>query len=341
MDANRARLQEARRIGATIGCGTAGEALVSRRQQASSPQSHSVEVRQVYERVLAGASVRSRSVEVGAGRRVHLLEKGAGPPVVLLHGAGTPAGFLLPLLEELEGVRAMAPDRPGQGLSDAIELPRSRYREIAIAWLDGLPDALGLEATALGGHSGGAMWALWYALARPERVKRLVLIAPPAVAKARLALPIRLMGTPGVGALLSRLLPPSPKSVLQFAHHAAREKAALAAHPELVDLMVAGGRDPMADRVGRAEVRVHASPFALLSPSGFRRRARVRPDELWQLAMPTLVVWGEHDPLGNAAIAQAMTELIPQARLEVLPTGHGPWLGQSRRTAVTVADFVR
>jgi len=38
-------------------------------------------VRQVYERVLAGASVRSRYVEV-AGDRVHLLEKSAGPPVV-------------------------------------------------------------------------------------------------------------------------------------------------------------------------------------------------------------------------------------------------------------------
>ena len=57
-------------------------------QQARTQQTHSVEVRQVYERVLAGASVRRRYVEMGAGGRVHLLKKGAGPPVVLLPGGG-------------------------------------------------------------------------------------------------------------------------------------------------------------------------------------------------------------------------------------------------------------
>jgi pimeloyl-ACP methyl ester carboxylesterase len=57
--------------------------------------------------------------------------------------------------------------------------------------------------------------------------------------------------------------------------------------------------------------------------------------------MPTLVIRGEHEPLGSAAVAQAVTELIPDARLEVPPTGHGPWLGQPAQTAAAVADFVR
>jgi len=67
----------------------------------------------------------------------------------------------------------------------------------------------------------------------------------------------------------------------------------------------------------------------------------MRPDELRQVAVPTLVVWGERDPLGGVPVAQAVTGLIPHARLEVLPTGHGPWLGEPRRTATTVAEFVR
>lgn len=157
---------------------------------------HSAEVRQVYERVLAGASVRSRYVEVGAGNRVHLLEKGAGPPVVLLHGTGNSAGFLLPLLNELEGVRAIAPDLPGVGLSDPIDLPQNRYRQTAVTWLDRLLDALELDSAALLGHSGGAMWALWHALAHPDRVKRLVLIGPPVLPKTRCPLPLRLAATP-------------------------------------------------------------------------------------------------------------------------------------------------
>lgn len=105
---------------------------MSGQQQARKQQTHSAEVRQVYERVLTGASVRSRYVEV-AGDRVHLLEKSAGPSVVLLHGTGNSAGFFLPLLNELEGVRAMAIDLPGVGLSDPIDLPRKRYRETTVA----------------------------------------------------------------------------------------------------------------------------------------------------------------------------------------------------------------
>jgi pimeloyl-ACP methyl ester carboxylesterase len=304
------------------------------RPQTRTRQAHSPEIRQVYERLLARGSVRSRHVEVGAGNRVHLLEKGDGPPVVVLHGSGNPAGFLLPLLDELHGVRAIAPDRPGVGLSDPIDLPRDRYRETAVAWLDRLLDTLELDTTTLLGHSGGAMWALWYALAHPDRVERLVLLGPPVLPKTRCRLPLRLATTPVVGRLLSRLAPPSPKSILRFAHHVAREKETLARHPELIDLLVAAGRDPITDRVSKAELRVFASPF------GFRRRARVRPDELRQVAVPTLLIWGEHEPLGGVTVARAATALIPRARLAVLPTGHGPWLGRPAETTAAVVDFL-
>jgi pimeloyl-ACP methyl ester carboxylesterase len=149
-----------------------------------------------------------------------------------------------------------------------------------------------------------------------------VLLGPPAVPATRCPLPLRLATTPVAGRLLSRLAPPSPRSTLRFAHHVAREKEALARHPDLVDLLVAAGRDPITDHPSKAELRVFASPF------GFRRRSRVRPDELCRLAMPTLLIWGEHEPLGGVSVARAVTDLIPHARLEVLPTGHGPWLGQ-------------
>jgi 2-hydroxy-6-oxonona-2,4-dienedioate hydrolase len=313
---------------------------MSSRPQTRTHPPHSAEIRQVYERLLAGSPVRSRHIEV-AGRRVHLLEQGGGPPVALLHGTANPAGFLLPLLGELHGVHAIAPDRPGVGLSDPVDLPAARYREAAVAWLDRLLDALELDTTTLAGHSGGGVWALWYALAHPERVERLVLLDVPTLPRTRCPLPVRLIGTPGLGRLLSRLTPPSRASILRFAHHVAREKAALARHPDLIDLLVAAGRDPMTDRASMAEFDTLLSPLALLSPSGWRHRGRVRPDELRRLAMPTLVLWGERDPVGSIPVARAITELIPHARLEVLPTGHGPWLGQPTRTAASVTDFMR
>ena len=313
---------------------------MSSRPQARTRQPHTAEIRQVYERLLAGAPVRSRHVEMDAGNQVHLLEQGAGPPVVLLHGTGNPAGFLLPMLQELHGVRAIAPDRPGIGLSDPVDLPHDRYRERAVAWLDRLLDTLELDTTTLLGHSGGGVWALWYALAHPDRVGRLVLLGVPTLPKTRCPLPVRVIGTPGLGRLVSRLAPPSPTAVLRLASSVG-EKETLARYPDLVDLLVAAGRDPVTDRAAMAEFHALISPFALVSRSGWRRRSRVRPDELRHLPMPTLLIWGERDPVGTIPVARAVTELIPGARLEVLPTGHGPWLGQPTRTAATVADFVK
>jgi pimeloyl-ACP methyl ester carboxylesterase len=301
---------------------------------------HSAEVQEVYERVLAGTSVRDRYVSHGAGGRVHVLEKDSGPPVVILHGTGDPAGFFLPLLEALHGIRVMAPDRPGVGLSDPVELPIRGHRAAAVSWLDGLLDALGLETTALVGHSGGGVWALWYALARPERVTRLVLMGVPTLPGTRAPLPIRLMTTPALGAALRRLVPPSPASFMRLAR-AVGEGETIGAHPDLVDLVVAVARDPAAQQATRAEFRALVSPRALLSRDGFRRRDRVRPEELGRLAMPTSLIWGERDPVGSVAVARAVTGLIPDARLEVLPAGHGPWLGEPERTAGALMDFVR
>ena len=302
-------------------------------------QTHPIAMRRWYDRVLADGSVRGRTVAVPGRGRAHLLEMGTGTPVLLLHGSGVAAGFFLPLLHELEGVRALAPDLPGSGLSDPIDLPRHGFHDATTAWLDRLLDALELDRIALLGHSAGGVWASRYALAHPERVERLVLIGPPSLPGTRCPLPYRLMATPGVGQLASRV-PPSRQSVLRFARFMG-ERETLPEHAELIDLFLVAGRDPLAVSALAAEVRVVVSPFALLSRSGWRRSSRVRPAELRRLATPTLLVWGDREPLGPVSVAQSLTDLIPQARLQVLPTGHAPWLGQPAQTAAAVADFVR
>jgi pimeloyl-ACP methyl ester carboxylesterase len=300
--------------------------------------SHSDEVRHGYEQLLEKASVSSRHVQLETGEQVHVLEAGDGPPLVLLHGSGVAAWFFLPLLRELEGFRVIAPDRPTQGLSDPIDLPRAAYHQTLIGWLDRLLDAIDLDSVALLGHSAGGVLALRYALAHPSRVERLVLIGPPGLPKTRCPLPYRLMATPGVGELMSRIAPPSPKSMLRFAKFM-REEETFAKHPQLVDLFVAAGKDELAASGTTAEVRVLVSPFALLSPYGFHRRSRVRPDELRRLNVPTLLAWGEREPLGDTAVALAATSLIPHGHLEVLPGGHAPWLGHPTETATAISAF--
>jgi len=180
---------------------------------------HSNEVFAVHERVLGTSAARSRYIDGRSGRRVHVIEagEGEGPPVVLLHGSSTSSLSFLPLLDHLQGVRAFAADRPGFGLSDPVQVPRERFRDAAIAFVDGVVDELGLETCAVAGGSMGGTWALWYALAHPERVDRLVLLTgAPLLPGTRVPAPVRVMATPIIGDLLARLVEPNAKMVVRL-----------------------------------------------------------------------------------------------------------------------------
>jgi pimeloyl-ACP methyl ester carboxylesterase len=62
---------------------------------------------------------------------------------------------------------------------------------------------------------------------------------------------------------------------------------------------------------------------------------------LHRVVPPTLVIWGTDEPLGKPSVAKAAVERMPQARLQVLPGGHAPWLGDPAGTATIIEDFVR
>ena len=277
---------------------------------------------------------RGRHVELASGRRVNVLETGDGVPALFLHGSGTDSRSLLPLLPHLDGVRAIAVDRPGFGMSDPARVPRERFRAAAVAFVDEVLDELGLERPALAGNSMGGTWALWYALARPERVRRLVLVgSAPLLPGTHAPAPLRLMSTPVVGALLARVKPNAAMVVRMMASMG--EKDTIVRHPELLATLVATGRDLDATAANRAELR------AVLGPLGFRRSVLVRAEELRRVRGPTLLIWGDRDPVATVEAARATAELLPQAQLEVLPAGHVPYLGSPERTAELLSSFVR
>jgi pimeloyl-ACP methyl ester carboxylesterase len=296
---------------------------------------HSDELVAVHERMLGASRARSRHIEVGSGRRVHVIEAGQGPPVLFLHGSSTSSLSVLPLLERVDGARAIAVDRPGFGLSEPVQVPRQRYRDAAVEFLDEVLDELGLETSALAGGSIGGTWALWYALARPERVRRLVLLTgAPLLPGTRSAAPLRVMAAPVVGDLLARVVKPNAKMVVRFMSSMG-ERDTIVRHPNLIESMVAAGRDPVASAANLAELRAGTSPF------GFRRSLRVRPEELRRLTVPTLLICGDHDPVESVKVAEATARLIPRAQLEVLPAGHVPFLGHLDRVSELLSAFVR
>ncbi len=127
--------------------------------------------------------------------------------------------------------------------------------------------------------------------------------------------------------------PPSRETVIQ-SMGVFGEAETIAQYPDQIEAMVAAASDEVGLAARLAELR------GVISPTGWQPAVALDADELRRLAVPTLMIWGERDPLGGAAVARSMAATIPDARLELLPAGHGPWLGHPERTAELVEAFV-
>src|SRR5215475_12766896 len=138
------------------------------------------------ERALAselGVALREHTLQLsGSVGHARAIECGDGPPLVFVHGGGSMAASWLPLLAHMQGVRAIAIDRPGCGLSARYNYTREpSVRMHAVEFLERALDALGIESADLVGNSMGSLWTLWLALDRPERVNRLAAVGCPAL----------------------------------------------------------------------------------------------------------------------------------------------------------------
>ena len=105
---------------------------------------------------------------------VHVESDGAGPPLVLLHGFAMHGGLFAPLLPALTArFRVHVVDLPGHGWS--APLPTPDLASI-VAAIDAATAAIGELAVVVGWSLGGQV-AMQWALARPDRVARLVLVS--------------------------------------------------------------------------------------------------------------------------------------------------------------------
>ena len=115
--------------------------------------------------------VNDRTVFVGGGG----IETGAGDPVVFIHGAGMDHTVWTQQVRNFarRGYRVVAPDLPGHGRSAG---PAIDSIGAMADWLADLLDVLGVETTALVGHSMGSLIAYRFASVHPERCRALALV---------------------------------------------------------------------------------------------------------------------------------------------------------------------
>jgi len=247
------------------------------------------------------------------GTRLHLLAAGQGRPVVLLHGAnGAVQDWTASILEPLSrSYRVVAVDRPGHGYSErptgGVVTPDIQARLIR-----GALQQIGVEKPILVAFSWSGSLALAYALAWPDEVAGIVMLAAAAYPWATPVSPIyRLPNVPVIGPL--------------FAHTVAMPVASL-----LIDAFVNGAfaPSPVAGNFGQAGL-----PLAL-RPGSYLANAEdifyVKPFLLLQSARygglkpPIAILHGDSDGVVGLEIhSRALLRAAPRVTLEVVPgAGH-------------------
>ncbi len=286
-----------------------------------------------HEQALQGSGFQSRYIEAIPGERVHIMEGAEGTPLVMLHGSGPSALLFLPLMERLTGVRAIAVDRPGFGLSDPHTWPTTSRRQAAVEWVRRLLNGLDLREAALLGSSAGGTWAVWFALAHPDRVSRLILLGAPPTLSVNVP-PPPLRGIASIDPANPPPMPPPSRETVIQSMSGMGEGNTIVNYPHQIEALVAAGQDPVASMANMDEL------LTLISPGGWQPSVETRVSELGGLKPSTLLVWGNHDPLGGADAARQAASAIPDAELEMLDSGHGPWLGHPDQVANLVSTFI-
>lgn len=131
---------------------------------------------------------------------VHYEAYGRGQPVILLHGWLGSWGYWLRTMEALKDqYRCYALDFWGFGDSGKR---RSSYEvKDFVSLVDQFMTRLGIEAAPIVGHSMGGTVAISLALAKPERVQKVIVVGSPVVGSS-LNIFLRLAGKPWIASLV-------------------------------------------------------------------------------------------------------------------------------------------
>lgn len=242
---------------------------------------------------------------------------GAGPDLVLIHGVGSRASDWEFVAERLtDRYRVIRYDLRGHGASDA---PAGPYRiDQMVDDLVRVLDSHGAGCPAVVGFSLGGLVAQGFALAHPDRVRKLALLSTVAGRtedeRARVEGRLKFISS-------SHPADYFDQSVDRWFTPAFRE-----ANPGII-----AGRKATVQAMDQA---AYAAAYQVLALTDFA-------DQLHRISAPTLVATGEHDIGSSPRMAWLMAERIPGARLEILEgLRHSILLEAPDRVAALLLDFL-
>lgn len=253
-----------------------------------------------------GAPAQGHKVTLASGLQLHYHDTGIGEPVVFIHGSGPGASGHSNFKHNYPafaaaGHRVIVPDLPGYGASDK---PLSDYTlDFFVDALLGLLDALDLQRCTLVGNSLGGAIAIAIALRHPERVTRLVLMAPGGLMdKAQYYLQME-----GIQRMAAAFASGELRDASGMKHLLSLQLF----DPALID------DETVAERVAV----VAEQPPCVLSTMDVPNMA----EQVAQLACPILGFWGMDDKFCPASGAQTLMQACQRIRF-VLLSECGHWV---------------
>ncbi len=240
------------------------------------------------------------TVSVRGGEfEARVYRQGSGEPLLWLHGAGGMASGLTPDLVALsQHYDVIAPVTPG--FDDTAGLEKIDDIHDLVIYYQDFCDALGLTSFLIAGHSLGGMFAAEIAAARPDMVKKLMLVDPVGLWMDETPLPDLFTLLPGELPGFLYADPNGPAAKAMMTPPADEEAMAEAMYMRLVNLSATGKFIwPIPDK-------------------GLKKR-------LHRIKAPTLIVWGDQDRLAPPAYAQLFASKIANSNIAMIKNaGHLP-----------------
>lgn len=254
----------------------------------------------------------SQFVTLPDGLTVHLRDEGprGAPVILLLHGSNADLSAWDDWAARLKDqYRIVRYDQIGHGLTGPA--PDGDYTQAAFAGtIDQVADTLGIDRFVLGGNSMGGGIALAYALNHPQRLDGLVLVdaaGAPVRREGGGNIGFTLARMPGINRLMTQI---TPRTLVERSLRQSVSNTAIVT-PASVDrywemLRYPGNRAATAARFGRKR-----EPFT--------------EKAVQNMAVPTLVMWGQEDALIPYAAAGWFAKNLPAATSVSYPQiGHLP-----------------
>ena len=250
------------------------------------------------------------------GNKIRYLEEGTSKnTLILLHGLGASAERwedVIPLFAKK--FRVIVPDLIGFGYSDkpSIDYTTDYFAEFMSKFVE----KVGIKEMSIIGSSLGGQIAAEFIINQNVDVKKLVLVSPSGVMK---------HSTPALDAYISAALYPNNESALNaFQAMSGRKKI----DGKIVSRFV-------------ERMQLPNAKMAFMSTLLGLSNSKVITEKLQLITIPTLIVWGENDPVIPIEYAQSFVSGINDCRFyKMIGCAHTPYVEKPEKFFQIVSDFL-